>query len=310
MSNNPRRNHHILPRHYLKGFSIQDNQSFIWVYHRGQKYNPGTQKSHYNPCLKPLSTAGVIRDFYSQTNILGTTDYDTLEKQLELHERPAQPIIDKIRDRQSITTNEKAILAEYIMLTWKRGEFHRSDPLGLWENTRETTFKDVFDEFYSNPQKFADDHKFNGTPEQVEEFLKVLYSESSDSDRMKQMILNQTILSTNGQMSEHLSKVNWIFAINAGDSPFLTSDMPVYFNMKAGLKKSDLTFPISSDILLLATKNNLKEGYFSMPDSYVRVVNRRTVNLAVSYLFASINDKWIVNMANKGRYHERYLVEP
>jgi hypothetical protein len=47
--NNPKRDHHVLPEFYLKGFVIKKGEPFIWIYKRGELYNPGQGKITNNP---------------------------------------------------------------------------------------------------------------------------------------------------------------------------------------------------------------------------------------------------------------------
>src|SRR5690349_5080229 len=59
--NNPKRNHHVTPRVYLKGFTTGGGEPFLWVYTRGLPFNPGDMNSN-NPRKRSITTAGVERD--------------------------------------------------------------------------------------------------------------------------------------------------------------------------------------------------------------------------------------------------------
>jgi len=54
------------------------------------------------------------RDAYAFSRLDGTDDFDSVEKQLEILEKPANPIFAKIRNRQPISLHEKATFATYV----------------------------------------------------------------------------------------------------------------------------------------------------------------------------------------------------
>jgi hypothetical protein len=58
---NPKRNHHFLPKLYLKGFAEGKKKPFVWVYEKDGDYNPG-HKSHNNPQRRPINYAGAQKD--------------------------------------------------------------------------------------------------------------------------------------------------------------------------------------------------------------------------------------------------------
>ncbi len=65
--NKAKRNHHVNPKLYLKGFATTDDERFIWVYKRGEQYNPGPGKITNNPYKGSIKNAGVEKDFYADS---------------------------------------------------------------------------------------------------------------------------------------------------------------------------------------------------------------------------------------------------
>jgi len=61
----PKRQHHIIPRLYLKGFVTEPGRPFIWVYKRGELFNPGKGKITNNPFMDSINCAGSETDFYA-----------------------------------------------------------------------------------------------------------------------------------------------------------------------------------------------------------------------------------------------------
>src|SRR6185295_6805696 len=102
-----KREHHVIPRLYLKGFAESEAKPFIWVYTKGRPFKPGGGTLiKYNPARIPIRKAAAIPYAYSFTNSAGVFDADTYENELERLEKPSDPIIRKIRNREMISQEE------------------------------------------------------------------------------------------------------------------------------------------------------------------------------------------------------------
>jgi len=128
MKHGPKLRHHVLPRLYLKGFTERNSDKFLWVYERGRIYlpasgkHPGSGKGKFNPYKDSITSAGAERGaYYACKNDSGVTDYETYENILEKLEKPADPVLRKIRARQPLTTEDKRIFTSYILLMHRRG---------------------------------------------------------------------------------------------------------------------------------------------------------------------------------------------
>jgi hypothetical protein len=128
----PKRKHHKVPRYYLKGFVEKEGEPFIWVYRKGLQFGPGRIRYKHNPYRDSINFVGSEMDYYASTNRDGVVDYETYENILERLEKPADPVIQKIRNRQMITMDEKVILASYIVLMLKRVERRRQKAARMW----------------------------------------------------------------------------------------------------------------------------------------------------------------------------------
>jgi hypothetical protein len=306
----PRRNHHVaVTRHYLKGFSDIEEENHLWQYTKGKPYLPGREKYRkYSPCLTPLTIAGMERDFYAEVQFNGVIDYESVEIALERLERPAQPVIDKIRNMQLIDAYEKKVLSEYIMLAWKRSKFLRTDPYELMEKTADEQFQKIYSAVEILIAEQPSDQPASETYEKLKKEIEKLEKKFRFDKNMHNKVHNRILFHRFDLMTDHIEKMNWTFGINKTSSPFITSDCPVYFNRHAGLKKSDLTFPISSDIILVASTEKIPYIFTPIQENYVKIFNRRSINLSSEFIFSSINEKWIATMANKPKYHESQLV--
>lgn len=110
--NKPKREHHILPKLYLKGFVIKEGEPFIWVYKHGEPYNPGQGRITNNPYRASIGKLSV-RDYYAYPEEEGKKDFETYENILESLEKPANLVFEKIRKYKAITFGEKHAFSLY-----------------------------------------------------------------------------------------------------------------------------------------------------------------------------------------------------
>jgi hypothetical protein len=301
--NNPKRNHHVTPKLYLKGFVIKKDEPFIWVYKRGVPYNPGDDKTTNNPHKVTIKVAGVERDFYADPKDDGTQDFEAFENKLELLEKPADPIFQKIRARQLVTNEEKHVFSGYIIQMYRRVV-----------SGREKVKKQLATHPYEPSNEFFEKTNLPDTPEMRAE-LKII----ADTMRQKpgfdiQAHNRITAASPDSFMIEALHKMTWSFYLAPAPHAFLTGDNPVFISEHFGLGKniSELSFPISSDIALVASWNKfLKEGFSEAPPQFLKELNRRTVGGSSQHVYFSKNPEWVLTMLNKDNYeyHPMYSVK-
>ena len=295
--NNPKRNHHVTPKLYLKGFVIKKDDPSIWVYKRDNQYNPGDDQTINNPYKDSIKNAGVERDFYANPKADGTQDFETFENKLELLEKPADPIFQKIRARQVITEEEKCLFSCYIIQMYRRVL-----------SGREKVKKLLATQTYEPSKEFFEKTNLPDTPEMRAE-LKII------SDNMKQkpgfdiQAHNRITAATpDSFMIEALQKMIWTFYIPPAPHAFLTSDNPVFISEHFGLGKniSELSFPISSDVALVASWNKfVKEGFSEVPPQFLKELNRRTISGASQNVYFSKSPEWVLKILNKNVYKYR-----
>jgi hypothetical protein len=130
---NPKRNHHVLPKLYLKGFVTAPGSPFVWVYKLGEEYSPGTGKITNNPYKDSIAKI-TIRDFYAYPIGDGTQEFEDYENFLEKLEKPANRIFKKLRSREAITPDEKQIFCVYLAQILKRVPAYRDKLAGIAVN--------------------------------------------------------------------------------------------------------------------------------------------------------------------------------
>lgn len=115
-------------------------------------------------------------------------------------------------------------------------------------------------------------------------------------------LLLKTMTMEWGEAPLYLASMVWRFLVADKDSRFVTGDNPV-FTSGLGLKKvaAELTFPISSDITLHASWQPGPEGFFVVPEKYVKQLNQRTANNS-RQLFYYRSEEWPAKILNRGNY--------
>ena len=270
---------HYLPKYCLDGFTDSPTSSNIWVYEKGS-----------NQIFKrPIKTVASENKRWPKS----TEKY--LANQVE---EPANPVLDKIRNRQPITQGDKDVLSAYMVVMLQRV------PRGL-ERTKANAPAVL-------GQIFADLNK---------EILRLIEENPSEKDVLQKRLQELPSLKSKYEnefpmevwydaltpdslprLRAILPAMRWVFLTSDKRQPFLTNDNPVFFFESLGIGKpeSEITFPISSTVALWATwRTNLVEGYTAAKDTIVREINRRTASAATRYVYYSKEAQWVVSLINK-----------
>jgi len=297
MSN--KRNHYI-PRFYLTGFVDPRNKPYIWLY---EKDNLDIRKS----------TAGNIavrKKYYSFLAPEGGQDSEIFEDVLAKIEGRAAPVFRVIGQRQSLSDQERIILAIFLAFIMVRVPNYR-------ENVERATadfMKRMNEILASNPEgfksmieKFQEDtgNRIGMPVEELREFfLGDDYSVKVDS---------QFSLDIMPLMAEKLSlilyRMDWLFGEATDKHKFLTCDNPVFYCdpkrssrslSGTGLFNEDVevTFPVSRDIVFIGTWKKAS-SYRKLDNSLVKEINRRTVVSALRFVFSSQYSEGIHRLVQK-----------
>lgn len=306
--NNPKHNHHVLPKLYLKGFVIKQDEPFIWVYKRSEPYNPGSKrynhngKSSNNPYFETVTNAGAEWDFFADPQKDGAKDVETFENILESLEKPADTIFKKLRAHQAITQVEKCIFSQYVILMQTR----------VWSG-RERIKKQLPETLvsYEPPKEFFEEINFKDTPE-----LRARWKEAADNLAMQPdfhiNIHNRVAaVAPDSFRVQALQRMTWTFYVAPKSYSFFTGDDPVFIpKFGFGWNNSELSFPISTDVALIASWNkSMTEGFEEAKPQIVKEINRRTIGQA-SKIYFSQNPDWVVTMLNKGCYDYHPIYAP
>jgi hypothetical protein len=288
---NPKRNHHILPKLYLRGFVTTPGKPFIWIYKRGESYVPGPGRLTNNPYCESISRL-IIRDFYAYPNEGGRRDFESYENFLEKLEKPANSIFAKLRSRRTISSDEKQIFCVYLVQMLKRVPAHR-------RTLNEVATRIVAN--YELPENVLTRFKLPNT-EETRQKVKQIATEISQKKGFDARIHLETIsVAQSSQLIDVLAEMTWRFFVAPPTQAFLTGDNPFFFTKGIGLKHADseVSFPISTDICLVASNRSYSECYILASSRVVKELNRRTASSSCESLYFAKDERWVVDVFNK-----------
>jgi len=270
--------HHYLPQYYLKGFT-ETVDNMLWTYEKSSGVKFNTQ-------IKSLAN---IKDFYSEE----TEQY--LANDIE---GPANEVLDKIRSRHLINDDDRNIFAEYMAVMWKRVPRAKEDlkkmAPRLVDRIAEKLNADLTDTIVNTPEKaeFIEKRK-----KEIDDIL-ALYA----VDPPKDIWLENLPPERTPRIVEAMKAMTWTFWEFDQCPVFLTCDNPVFYFrwMGVGRKDSEISFPISSNLVLWATwRADLPFSFIKASSQIVKEMNRRTAYNASRFVFHSRDEHWIAPFVKK-----------
>jgi hypothetical protein len=272
--------HHELPKLYLRGF-CESSMSFLWVFERGRAFNPGVKRSKHNPYRSGLRETGLRGDHYA-VRIPGQRPDYSYEVRLQQEEHKADRTIGKIRNREAVDKTDKAIIARYIGLMRKR--LTRRD-IAMAVNIEESINRYSWDDL---ERELAFAGQF-GAALQVPDTKAWFQTEQA-----KTKLLRESMLQPFERAHQALLLMNWTFQVAPVDRYFVTTDNPVVFDEQRGILNSQLIFPLSKDITLLAQWSQASDlEYRELSVEEARKINVLTILAATKEVYAPKPDEWI-----------------
>jgi hypothetical protein len=262
--------HHFVPQFYLRGFEADGG---IWVHDFQRR----------------ISFASQVKTIANETKLYSEELETRLAEQIE---DPANSALLKLRTREAITVEEKLALARYIIVLWKRVPKARQralDRLPQVADEVQTELEAELDALsLAEPAKKAHYEK-----------LKVQAAEAIAQHKANPAadLWHGSIESQNGfKLDQALLSMNWVF-LYTEKMQFLTSDNPVFFFEFEGISKptSELTFPVSSNVCLWATRTEAPSGRFLQASTAaIKEINRRTAQSSHRWVYSKSNEKWVL----------------
>jgi hypothetical protein len=276
----PKIHNHYVPKFYLKGFTDEQNSDKVYVYEKGKNEAFQTQ----------VKSIGNELGLYT----------DELETVLANDiENATNPILQKLRDFQNITTDEKYTLSRY-MITMRL----RVPKLRNWLIEKSPKFLD--ETFYSIEGQLRDlaarhPDKTDLVEQRIQDLRDMRVNKADEL--VREVWLKNIPVSMDKRTVQTLAKMEWRFMHYEGEQFFLTSDNPLFYFESIGIgnEKSEVTFPLAKNLVLWAKwQMNIPPGFHRARTQFVKGVNRRTISSAMKYIFSPIATDWIPYLLNKG----------
>lgn len=273
---------HFVQIYFLKSFALD---GLIWVVDKEKRtVLPSQPKSIANE-----------NSLYS----------DTTEKNLNVEiERPAEPLIDKVRNKQHLTESDRAVLAQYISTQLIRTpEAKKRISEGMPE-VAEAVRGEIHKKL--DREQISDSERMN---------VKVRVNEIFETKSYKQppMLWDKVVAHPiSDDLLDSLLSMQWSFFVTT-DCFFLTGDNPVFIFKSQGIREatSELVWPISPNVCLFAHRQQHGANqYFEVQPSIVRQVNGRISSNATRFVFSSTNEEWLQRFVCKDLFYLNRLSVP
>lgn len=289
---NPKRNHHVLPRLYLKGFVATIDEPFIWEYKKGGSFSPGEAIGN-NPQRKSIGRPCAQRDYYAYKDDNGEDDFERIENLLEEFEKPSILVLDKLRTRQPITNAEKAEFAFYITQMNRRVPDYREELAKRLPQAAADLEPEVRKKFHLPDS------------EETQETLRKIFERTESEEYKKKVHLDVLAKTRDSRVTDVLRRMKWRFFVAPVGLAFITADNPMFYFKGLGLLKpaSEVSFPISTNIALVASwHDNVQEGFLDADSQRVKELNRRTASRASQRAYFWRAESWVTTLLNKSSH--------
>lgn len=263
---------HYVPQKYLKGFAETGNPDKIWMYDK-------KIRQFSNPAIKSIAQES------------GFYDNDVEQQLNEFVEKPANKVLDKLRNQEKITDTDRIHLGIYIATMIIRVPKHRTDASAMVPKVAEKASTKIRTQIKEWEQSSQDKEFFERMLLKLEVAEESL--QNNIPDYIKERIREPW---PSEEMEIAVCTMSWRIARSPESYFFITSDNPVYyFNHGIGTPKSKLIFPISTDLALFACWQGepITTDYIQATPIHVREANKRLMSGAERFVFSHRKEDWI-----------------
>lgn len=212
-------------------------------------------------------------------------------------EGPANPVLDKIRKRQSINDLDKWRLSSYLVTMLKRVPAGRKRMLAR----APIAMKNMVANLEANMDRLRKTH-----PSEAEAAQRLLNAIAASPQEFLDNIPAVWEQVISPEMTKEIVNVihdmTWTFLTYTGKRGFVTSDNPVVYTTSKGMRppEGELVFPVSPNIALWTSWINRKDGlYMPTREDVVNYSNYWTVASAADYIFYCGHKNWIQALIKK-----------
>jgi Protein of unknown function (DUF4238) len=275
--------HHYNPQRLLRNFQIPDRQGFIWQHDRRRDC----------PVCAAISKVAQERNFY---------DPETEERLNRLVEVPGGDAIDKIFDKQPLTSEDQVSLSIHIGTMLRRTPAHRIWAKEASKDMIPSAMEIVREHGRAYIRQFAaanqhDDDWVRTWLEQMERSIEKLNGKPCEEaiEKMNDPFPSITIVNA-------LLSMTWRIVETTGPQLFLTSDNPaVYIRYEGyglGGKEAEIVMPISPSFALHGSRNDCHPNFSRVKahQKIVREINKRIVSQATRFVFTHDKAPWLAKL--------------
>jgi len=271
---------HYVPKFYLKGFTETPDSEMLLVYQKGEK--------------KPFRTQ--IKSIANEVGLYT----DDLEADLANDiEQSANPILQKLREFQSISEDEKLEFSRYMYSMWLRVPKHFNWTFERAPEVMSKTISKIERQLLEFAEKHPDKRQL------VDQRIRQLHDApiNDTEESVKEMWMKNIPVGIDRPPVQTLAEMEWRYFYCQDDQVFVTSDNPLFLFESIGIgnENSEVTFPLDKHVVLWAKwKADTPLGFHPIPRSqYVKEINRRTISNALKYVFSPYAADWIPTMLDK-----------
>lgn len=278
---------HYIPQYYLRGFTSLVGGK-IWTYEKGGpiKFQSDVKKTGHEP------------------NYYAPEVESYLANQIE---GPANNVIKNIRSKEGVTKQDKETLATYMVIMLKRvpqSKIRMKEIApGVAQQQQEKWDQEISKLVTEHPDK-TDLLKTRRA--EIKKNLEK-YSLNPPKDFWLSLIPPERT----PNVINVLQQMTWHFLTFDEYPAFLTCDNPVFYFTWMGIGKpeSEVTFPISSNIVLWATwREDIEEKYSEIKRQAIKEINRRTATNATRFVYHARDESWIPKFISKKNHNLNRLI--
>jgi hypothetical protein len=246
----------------------------------------------------------VILDYYSISDDQGVLNDQIETELLTKFETWAKPVIDKMRQRASLSEDDRGAFATFVALMELRTPYarHKLERLALAVMQRRLT------PIAADPERFQRETAELEASGEIpvglnnEEFRLDMLRDLMDEDFHKRWSVNREfglrLFQTTQVVAQHVFNMHWRIFSATEHLKYFTCDHPVTLARETesgkliigtgvGNPEAELTFPITKDLALIAGHGVDRNYHYVVGDEgVVNEVNRRTTVSAYRYVYA------------------------
>lgn len=279
------RHNHYTPQKYLLRFA--DSEGRVWLHDNKNK---------------SCSRLAGVRVIGNELGLYSDEVEDNLNVQVEV---PSHVVFDKVMAGMPLLADDRAALAKYIIVMWKRvpaAKVRSLRPMPAIADEVRSELMTEIDEMVAADARF--ESRAVGLRSEVTAIIETVKAAPPANLWYDSFSLDEITVSQQALLS-----MNWVF-LRSDSHQFLTSDNPVFFFPEEGLgrSQSELTFPMSSSVALWATRLPRTQGRTVLASaSTVKQVNARTAAHSKRFVFSKTNETWIKPFTVKGGWKLEHL---